>query len=383
MAVSLRRHRRTLDIWPGFVDALATLLIVIMFLLLVFVLAQFYLSQALSGRDAALVRLQGQVDELADLLSLSRSKNEALEGDISRLSSQLQATLAERYELSVAVSALTQRAEGAEKRSAALEQSSAADQKALAKLSGDIAALEALKEELQREAAALAGKVDEKDQALIAEKELSESARAQVALLNKQLQSLRDQIQQLSTALDIAEEKTKAQEVQITNLGQRLNAALASKVQELQRYRSEFFGRLRELLGDQAGVRVVGDRFVFQSEVLFESGSATLGEQGREQILQVAKTLKEVASRIPDDIDWILQVEGHTDRRPINTSEFPSNWELSTARATSVLRLLREAGIPAERLSAAGFGEFHPIDDRDDPAALQRNRRIELKLTQR
>jgi chemotaxis protein MotB len=383
MAVSVRRHRRTLDIWPGFVDALATLLIVIMFLLLVFVLAQFYLSEALSGRDAALGRLQGQVDELADLLSLSRSRNETLEGDISRLSSQLQATLAQRYELSVAVSSLTARAEDSEQRAAALQQSSAADRKSLAKLAHDIAALEALKEELQREAAALAGKVDEKEQALIAEKDLSESARAEVALLNRQLSSLREQIQQLSEALDVAEEKTKAQEVQITNLGQRLNAALASKVQELQRYRSEFFGRLRELLGDQAGVRIVGDRFVFQSEVLFESGSATLEEQGREQILQVAETLRDVASRIPDDIDWILQVEGHTDRRPISTSEFPSNWELSTARATSVLRLLREAGIPAERLSAAGFGEFHPIDDRDDPAALARNRRIELKLTQR
>lgn len=390
MAVTSRRHRRGLDIWPGFVDALATLLIVLMFLLLVFVLAQFYLSEALSGRDAALSRLQGQVDELAELLSLERAEKDAARADLGRLSAQLQATLAERSQLSAAVARLTLQAKQDEARAAALQQSRDADQQTLgeqaarlADLANDIAALEALKDELTRDVSRLAAAVDDKDQALIAETALSESARAQVALLNSQVAALREQIRQLTVALEIAEETSKAQEAQIADLGQRLNTALAAKVQELQRYRSEFFGRLREALGDQPGVRIVGDRFVFPSEVLFDSGSATLGPRGRDQLLKVAGTLTDVASRIPADIDWILQVEGHTDRVPISTPLFPSNWELSTARATSVLRLLRDAGIPASRLSAAGFGEFHPIDTGDDPAALQRNRRIELKLTQR
>jgi chemotaxis protein MotB len=212
---------------------------------------------------------------------------------------------------------------------------------------------------------------------------VSESTRAQLALLNQQMAALRAQILQLSSALDAAETTARERDVEIASLGQRLNAALASKVQELARYRSEFFGRLRDVLGDQAGIRIVGDRFVFQSEVLFASGSATLGDEGQRQILKVAETLKAVARQIPGDIEWILQVEGHSDKVPIATAPYASNWELSTARAMSVLRLLKEAGVPPARLSAAGFGEFHPLEDRDDPAAYQRNRRIELKLTQR
>jgi chemotaxis protein MotB len=171
--------------------------------------------------------------------------------------------------------------------------------------------------------------------------------------------------------------------VEIAALGQRLNAALASRVQELARYRSEFFGRLREALGDQPDIRIVGDRFVFQSEVLFETGSAELEAEGQAQLRRVADVLKDVARRIPPDIDWILQVEGHSDRIPIATPLYPSNWELSSARAMSVVRLLIEQGIPAAKLSAAGFGEFHPIGAGNDAAALRRNRRIEIKLTQR
>ncbi len=229
----------------------------------------------------------------------------------------------------------------------------------------------------------MATKAEASDTALIEERRVSESARAQIALLNQQTAALREQIRQLTATLEVAEDKAREQDVQIVNLGQRLNAALASKVQELQRYRSEFFGRLREVLGDNPDIRIVGDRFVFQSEVLFDSGSAELEEEGRPQLLQVSDTLKKIIEKIPDDIDWVLRVDGHTDSRPIDTVLYPSNWELSAARAISVVQLLIDSGIPPDHLVAAGFGEFHPLDDRNTQEALRRNRRIELKLTQR
>jgi len=162
-----------------------------------------------------------------------------------------------------------------------------------------------------------------------------------------------------------------------------LNAALANKVQELSRYRSEFFGRLSEILGGTEGVRIVGDRFVLQSELLFDQGSADLGDAGREQMIHLATTLKELAEKIPQDIDWILRIDGHTDTVPINNLRFPSNWELSAARAISVVKFLIVQGLPANRLAATGFGEYQPIDTGQGPEAMRRNRRIELKLTQR
>lgn len=379
MAYSTRRARHGIDIWPGFVDALANLLLVFIFVLMVFVLAQFFLSQTLSGRDAALALLQGQVSELADLLALERRAKDDLSQSVARLTDQLNASIAARDALGEQVLALTRRAESAE---AGLAEGQEA-QRQVIKLSNDIAALQALKKELEEQAANLSAKAAENDKALAAERELSETARAQVALLNQQMAALRDQITRLSATLAEAEAKDRDQQVEIASLGKRLNAALASRVQELSRYRSEFFGRLREVLGDQPDIRIVGDRFVFQSEVLFETGSAELEQEGRSQLERVAQVLKEIAARIPPDIDWILQVEGHTDRIPIATPLYPSNWELSTARAMSVVRLLIEEGIPPSRLSAAGFGEFHPIDTGDDATALRRNRRIEIKLTQR
>jgi chemotaxis protein MotB len=334
MPVSFRRQQRAINIWPGFVDALATLLIVIIFVLLVFVLAQFFLSEALSGRDAALRQARQQLAELTEVLALERKEKGDLAASLARLQGELAATLAERTALAEAIGML--RAE--------------ADQAAAA---------------------------------LSDERKLAEGARAEVALLNQQLAALRTQLAELQKALENAEKIAAEQQIQITALGQRLNAALAGKVQELARYRSEFFGRMREILGDSSDIRIVGDRFVFSSEVLFATGSAEIGADGRAQLIRVAQALKDVAARIPADIDWILQVEGHTDRVPINTPQFPSNWELSTARAMSVIRLLTENGIPPQRLSAAGYGEFHPLESGLDREALQRNRRIELKLTQR
>lgn len=395
MATLTRRTPYSINTWPGFVDALAALLIVVIFLLMVFVLAQFFLNEALTGRDEALMRLETRVSELNDLLGLERHANEDMRANVAQLSDDLQASLAVRDDLRSAIRALTDRATAAESRVEDLatdlsraQRTVAADKQAideqtrrLNQLLSQVAALQALKEELEREALALGRKAEDTEATLIEERELSNSARAQVALLNKQLTALREQLGELSAALDASELKAVQQEEQIVTLGESLNAALAERVQELAGYRSEFFGRLRQVLGDQEGIRVVGDRFVFQSEVLFESGSSELDEEGRQQLSQVADSIRELQDRIPDDLPWVLQVNGHTDSLPIQTPAFASNWELSAARALSVVNLLIERGIPPNRLAAAGFGEFQPLVEGSSPEDLRRNRRIELKLT--
>lgn len=408
---ALARSRRSTNIWPGFVDALATLLLVLIFLLMIFVVAQFFLGQALSGRDEALLRLENQVGELAELLSLERKSNTDLRLNVTQLSQELQASVAAKDDLLAVVQAMTLRAESAEHKVSGLAaQLDGAENKAsglaaqlaaafktidadrakieaqvseLAMLTQQVAALKALREDLEKEVSAMANKAEEAESGLIEERRVSESARAQIALLNQQMSALRQQLQQLTAALDASEKLADEQKVQITSLGTRLNAALASKVQELSRYRSEFFGRLREVLGNTPGVRVVGDRFVFQSEVLFATGSAEIAAKGQDQLARLAETLIEISGRIPDDVSWILRIDGHTDKVPIKTPQYPSNWELSTARAISVVRFLMEQGVPAERLAATGFGEFQPLDARDDEIAYRRNRRIELKLTER
>ncbi|MQX37290.1 peptidoglycan -binding protein [Roseospira navarrensis] len=593
---SRRRASQSLDIWPGFVDVLATLLIIVIFVLMVFVLAQFFMGQALSGRDAALDQLRDQIAEYEDQLALERRDNADLRANVVQLSQDLrdanarweslvgttraseateqelvdalalvdrqrarigalqddQRTLAERLsaalgdlntretelaaredrivrlqaDLEARETALADRdatieslradlavgaqsLEDLEDRRAALAAevarledlnkalsadleeaygTIAADKETIAARKADLAALEsevaaledsraALREEIARlealnetlsadledayatidadaetletrladlarlesqiadledardqlrealEAANqtitadketiettlaevvrlrqdvealtalrddLEGRIREMDTAMEAtegaleeEFRISEQARAQAALLNEQLKRVRAELARLGDVLEAQEAQNEAQRATIANLGQRLNAALASKVQELQRYRSEFFGRLRQVLGDREGIRIDGDRFVFQSEVLFDVGEATLGPEGRARMADLADTLLEIAEEVPDDIDWILRVDGHTDRRPINTARFRSNWELSASRAISVVQFLIDQGVPPDRLAAAGFGEFRPVAEGDTEQAYARNRRIELKLDQR
>lgn len=390
MPLAARRSERSTNIWPGFVDALATLSIAIIFLLLVFVLAQFFLNEAISGRDAALQRLQGRLSELADLLALERRTSEDLRDDVKRMAQELQVSVALRDDLKETVQALTSRAARSEAMAQSLGKAAEADKerilaqlRELTDLHRDIEALKALRDELERKVADASGAVEKAETQIVEERRISESARAQVALLNRQLAALREQLAKIAEALEVSERLSKEQKVEIAQLGNRLNAALVSKVQELSRYRSEFFGRLREVLGQHSGVRIVGDRFVFQSEIFFETGSVDIGEFGRTKLDQLVVTLQEIAATIPTDIDWILQIEGHTDRVPIVTARFPSNWELSLARANSVVQHLIGRGIPPQRLAAAGFGEFHPLDDRRDEIANRRNRRIEIRLTQR
>lgn len=315
-----RRLRQNVDIWPGFVDAMATLLMVLIFVLLVFVLAQFFMGNALTGRDQALSRLHAEMASLVQQLSLEKAKSTDVKADLTRLQDRLQASLGERDNL-----------------------------------------LTSLDEERQ----------------------LSEAARSQADLLNQQMAAMRAQLEQLAAALDVSEKLSVEQKAQISDLGKRLNVALAGKVEELQRYRSEFFGKLRKVLGERQGIRIEGDRFVFQSELLFDSASADLGASGEQQVRQLAKTLNELAKQIPKEVNWVLRVDGHTDKRPIKSDRFPSNWELSTARAITVIRTLIDAGVPADRLAAAGFGEFQPLDNAGTEAALAKNRRIEIRFDQR
>ncbi len=215
------------------------------------------------------------------------------------------------------------------------------------------------------------------------QKQISQRALSQVELLNQQIAALRSQIAALESALNASEDKDKQSQTQIADLGRRLNVALAQRVQELSRYRSDFFGRLRQILGDRPDIRVVGDRFVFQSEVLFATGSADINDQGKQELGKVASAIVDLAKEIPTDIPWVLQINGHTDKQPITGSggRFKSNWELSSARAISVVEYFISQGIPPDRLVAAGYGEYQPLVDSDTPDAYSQNRRIELKLT--
>ena len=575
-----RGRRGYFDPWPGYVDVLSTLLMVVIFVLMVFVISQVFLSRALSGREEALARLNQQVAELGDLLALEKKTTAELRLNIGDLSSQLQNSTAARDQMqqqltvvlgernSLAASLADANAQVAkandektslesqiaqllqsdksnkdalaavqlqldqanklsEENKAALlaaladadktkktaadteaalqaalaaaradadkaaqasadqkaaldqklaelenayksidadkekvqvllaqiaalenlrddltkklaasqdaaqkaaadnqaaldaarveadkaykttaEQKAALDQKLVelenaykvidadkAKVQamlGDIAALESLRDDLAKRLAASedtakqnADAVTQANGDLADQRRINDTARMEIELLNRQVLVLREQLATLSAALDASEAKAKDQGVQIADLGKRLNEALANKVAELASYRSEFFGRLKQVLGDRPDIQVVGDRFVFQSEVLFEPGSADIEDTGKQQLAQFAKTLLDIAAKIPSEIDWILRVDGHTDRRPINNTQFASNWELSSARAIAVVKFLGSQGVPPNRLVAAGFAEFRPLDSGDDEIAFRRNRRIELKLDQR
>lgn len=336
-----RRSERHVDYWPGFVDALSTLLLAIMFLLSVFVLMQFLLSQEVNNKDSVLNRLNSQISELTELLSLERGKGQDLEDALANLQASLNAAESEKSRLQ---SLLSSGGSGA-----------AAEQRA-----GELSA------------------------SLDAQKQVSARALSQVELLNQQIAALRRQIGALEDALNASEARDRESNTKIADLGKRLNVALAQRVQELNRYRSDFFGRLREILSDRENIRIVGDRFVFQSEVLFPTGSADINAQGLVEMKKLADAVVELNKEIPDDINWVLRVDGHTDNVPLSgTGRYRDNWELSSARATAVVKFLIANGVPANRLVAAGFGEYQPLEADDSSDARSRNRRIELKLTER
>ncbi|MFT3792656.1 MAG: peptidoglycan -binding protein [Rudaea sp.] len=352
---SLARRRRGLDIWPGFVDALTSLILVMIFVLLLFAVGQFVLSQTLAGKNKALADLNAQIAQLAQTLSLAQDAKAKLDAKVDELSASLGTS------------------------NAALDAKNAE----AAKLAADIAALTELKTQLEQQVAQMAAQLDASKKDLVAATDLNAKSAAQVELLNRQLAAVQEQLKQITAALEIANKNVKDKDVKIAELGKELNIALANKVNQLEKYRSEFFGKLREALGNRADVQVVGDRFVVPTDILFDTGSAELSPEAQSSMAKLAKTLNEVAAEIPSSLDWVLRIDGHTDKRPIHTDQFPSNWELSTARATAIVKQLAVQGIQPRHLSANGFGQFQPLDPRDSEDAYAKNRRIEIQLTNR
>ncbi len=462
-SISRRNGHRDASAWPGWVDALSSLVMVVIFLLMVFVVAQFYLATALTGRDEQLTALNHKIAEMNDLLAMERDANADLRVNITQLSTELQTSVAARDDMTLTLSQLQEDRDRTARTLEELQRNVRVDRetldlklKEILSLQADIKALRDARQKLEGElaAAVAATKLTEQQrQALLAElgttrdrakaleselasanektmlaqKEIDQrdirlkalesqladsqtqaqkdleqrdirirdlmasltgekaegtKSKQQIDLLNQQLLALREQLARIGAALEASEKSSAEQKVQIAELGARLNQALAAKVQDLARYKSEFFGRVREALGNRPDVKIVGDRFVFQSELLFPSGSATLEEAGKQRLADLAHTLIEIGKAIPPDINWVLRVDGHTDIKPVRF-QFASNWELSAARAISVVKFLIDQGIPPERLAAAAFGEFQPIDPGTSDEALAKNRRIEIKLDQR
>ena len=441
MALGTRRRRAGMaagmEAWPGYVDALSTLLMVIIFVLLVFVLAQGFLSFALTGRNKQLDTLNAKLADVGRMLSMERSRATGLEGTISRLSSELATANADRQGLSARIANLGQQvvelnnvrasltgqlgaaqqtARGAEARATdlatrlaeaqqhleamrreaeALNRTVSVDRETiqaklddLARMDQQVRALAALRDQLEKqaqEAAARATTEEDRRRAvalqLDQERKLGDSAKAQIALLTQQVDQLKAQLAGVAKALDVAQTVGREKDVKIANLGQQLNIALAAKVQELQDYRSDFFGTLRKVLAGEPGIGIVGDRFVMQSDVLFPVGSADLTSDGVVQMSKIAETVKHIAEKIPPNIAWVLDVDGYADRQPVTGGRFASNWELSAARAISVVNLLIKEGVPPDHLAATGFGDNHPLDPAETPEGYARNRRIELRLT--
>lgn len=425
MTSGTRRARRPIDVWPGYVDVLAALLILVIFVLLLFSFAQFLLSHLLDEQETELDVMYQRVVELTDLLGFEQERTTNLNQNIANLTARVQGLTNDKAALGIQVADLGQANQA--------KQEQIGEQLLLiASLQEDVDKLRTLRAQLEADVGRLASELDtslaalgaerdrskaleaqlaeqteftlltqreleqreiriqalsalvaERDQVLAEERKLGADAQAEIVFLNTKLDNLRLQLEEIDQALAAAEATKSEQAAQIENLGKRLNVALAREVNRLKQYRSDFFGRLRKVLDANPSVRIVGDRFVLPSELLFDSGSAALANPGQIELAKLALTLRELAARIPTDIDWILRVDGHTDPVPINTSQFASNWELSTARAVSVVRFLVDQGIAPQRLSAAGFGEFHPIDAAQSPQAYRRNRRIELKLTAR
>jgi len=336
----IRRGESGMNYWPGFVDALSTLILSIIFLLSIFVVVQFYLQQEVQGKDTALQHLNGQIALLSKLLSMEKTSKADLEKQLGGLQASLTTAQNDR-----------------DRYKGLYEGTAAAQMTAESKL-------------------------NEVSGQLQTEKENSSKAFGQIDLLSQQIAALRDQLAALGAALEISEKKNKDSETRVSELGQRLNLALAQHVQELSSYRSDFFGKLREVLGNRPDIRVVGDRFVLQSEIFFDTGRADLKPDGRTELDKVAAAIVELEGQIPADIPWILRVDGHTDVRPI-IGQFKSNWNLSAERAISVVQYLTGKGVKPSRLVAAGFGEFQPIESGTSEDAYRRNRRIEFKLTER
>ena len=425
MRISSRNSQESVSIWPGYVDVLSALIMIIIFVLLIFTLSQFILSTILTDQSSELQDLHSQIAEITELLGLEQEKNEEMTTQIAALSIEIDILTTEKTKLESDIDYLN-------KRRVADFQEMEFQLKTIASLQQDINALQELRQRLENEISAaatnlkreqeltaflrdrskalearlaseqertvlaqkeieqrdirieaLSALIGEQQQALDNQKSLTADARAEVALLTQKISQLQAQLGEIAEALRLSEIDRRQQKEEISDLGRRLNIELARRVNDLERYRSEFFGRLREILGNNPLIQIEGDRFLLQAELLFPSGNADLSDNGKLELDGLADVLNEIIPAIPEDLQWILRVDGHTDKVPINSLRFPSNWELSTARAVSVVRYLASRGIPEARMAAAGFSKFHPIDTADSNEAYRKNRRIEIKLTSR
>ena len=425
MAGNSRYSNQSTSIWPGYVDVLSALLMVVIFVLLIFTFSQFILSHIITDQGSELENLHAQIAEISMLLGLERKQNSALSEKISTLSDQVENLTIERSDLQDEVEDLNlRRIEDRENLEMHLRN--------IASLQQDIQALQTMRQELEEKIAKAASRLgieqrlssslrdrskalqarlaDEEDKTFLAQKDIEQrdiriqalsaligeqqdsldnqrqmtaDARAEIALLNSKINLLSRQLAEINSALSQSEAARSQQQQKILDLGERLNIELARRVNDLEQYRSDFFGRLREILGDNPGISIEGDRFLLQAELLFASGTAQLGDPGKVQLQELAELIVSLIPMIPEDLSWILRVDGHTDRVPIRSSRFASNWELSMARAVSVVRYLASQGVPENKMAAAGFSKFHPIDQADTPEAYRKNRRIEIKLTAR
>ena len=477
--------------WPGFVDAMATILLVIIFLLTVFILSQFFLSTEISSKDDALSELQDQLSELSLLLSLEQTQNEefvtriqVLEQDISNLSTKnesLSVRLEEAQEnviilqdevvalnedfnerliilqdeldkkialfdekrdesalrsqriiklvsernqltsllkikdlqlknnldkilnfevqvtdLQTNINDLGFDLENKEKMIIDLREKNENQDKLLSQFKTDISSMdmasidqeklikgnEQIIIDLRKNEVETTEKLERLKSILLSTGQKAKMSGDEVQILNMQISELKTQIQALQALLDQSEKRDIEQQARIADLGKRLNVALAQRVKELSEYRSEFFGKLKEIIGNRDDIIIIGDRFVFQSEVLFDSGEANIGIDGQRQLAKLSVAIQELINEIPEEINWILRIDGHTDKVPIRNSRYESNWELSASRAISVVDFLIKTGIPPNRLAATGRGEFIPLEIGDNEIAYKKNRRIEIKLTE-
>ena len=376
MALNKIRRKHVDYTWPGFVDALSSLLMVIIFVLMIFVLSQFFLSQKMNGQDEALVKLKTNLIELSELLSIERNVTIELTSSLTIFENKINIIQSKLEQEKIKNDNNKEKLQENEKtiRLSKFKISELEEilNKKIEEVLNSKNTILSLENNLQKRKS----EVEIKTDTLKANKEeINKLTAASIQLRNK--------LSQIQTLLTAYKAKDKKDNVKTLNIGKDLNSALARRVEELQKFKSEFFGRVKELIKDRPEIKIVGDRFVFQSEVLFSVGSVEIGQKGQLEMVTLASTLVEIEKSLPTDIDWILQIEGHTDNLPVKEGQtYKDNWELSTKRALSVLRFLIKQGINPSRLSASGYGSFQPIDINNNADARKKNRRIEMTITQ-
>jgi len=350
-----RKNLYEINYWPGFVDVLGTLLIVTIFTVLISTITQIYFNDQLEVKRGEISNLDEEINNLIDQLGGVTKKKKEAEKKFLDLENRFEKLEAEKNQL---------------------KEEFSKNQYILKMKNKELS-------DLVSERGSLLEKIQKRNEKLDTLSFENKKYEIDMFEMKRNIEKLNNRLNELSSLLIAAEEKDKTNKVKIENLGKKLNQALAGKLQEISKYQSEFFRKIKEALGNREDIIVSGDRFIFPSEVFFESGSDIIQEAGREKLYEIAVSLKEISEKIPKKIDWILRIDGHTDKVPINNERFKSNWHLSSSRAINIVKFFIEQGIPPNRLVAAGFGEYSPLVLDESEQAYEKNRRIEIKLTTR